>query len=239
LSLRSESEINLPFIATGPEGPLNLAVTVKREELEQWVAGLVDKTIDICRVALEAAKLAPAEVDDVVLVGGQTRMPLIWEKVRAYFGRSPSKGVHPDEVVAMGAAIMADILSRGETGVLLLDVVPLSIGLALPGGRFKKIIPRNSTTPIKKTEVFTTSKDNQKSVAITVLQGESPRAEDNEVLSHFAFTGLPPHKKGELKIEVTFAVDTDGILTVSARDLSTGKKITTVVNPKTQSAPTV
>ena len=237
LSLRSESEINLPFIATGSEGPLNLSVTVKREELEQWVGGLVDKTIDICQFALDAKKLLPNEIDEVVLVGGQTRMPLIWEKVRSFFGRSPSKGVHPEEVVALGAAIMADILSRGETGVLLLDVVPLSIGLALPGGRFKKIILRNSTTPIKKTEVFTTSKDNQKSVAITVLQGENPKVEENEVLSHFAFTGLPPHKKGQLKIEVTFAVDTDGILTVSARDQSSGKKITTVVNPKTSVSP--
>ena len=204
---------------------------VKRSELEEWVQGLADKTIDICQVALEEAKLLPNEIDDVVLVGGQTRMPLIWEKIKSYFGRSPSKGVHPDEVVSMGAAIMADILSRGETGVLLLDVVPLSIGLSLPDGRFKKIIARNATTPVKKTEVFTTSKDNQKSVRITVVQGDSARAEDNEVLSHFAFTGLPPHKKGQLRVEVTFAVDADGILTVSARDQKTGKKVATTINP--------
>jgi len=237
LSLRTESEINLPFIATGSQGPLNLSYRIKREELELWVQGLADKTLDICQTALDAAKLMPNEIDDVVLVGGQTRMPLIWEKVKSYFGRSPSKGVHPDEVVAMGAAIMADILSRGETGVLLLDVVPLSFGLALPGGRYKKIIPRNSTTPIKKTEVFTTSKDNQKSVSITVVQGESLKPEENEVLSHFAFTGLPPHRKGELRIEVTFAVDADGILTVSARDQSTGKKVTTTINPTKAHAP--
>jgi molecular chaperone DnaK len=237
LSLRTESVINLPYIATGSDGPLNLSYKIKREELEQWVQGLVDKTIDVCQTAIEAAKLMPNEIDDVVLVGGQTRMPLLWEKVKYYFGRSPSKGVHPDEVTAMGAAIMADILSRGETGVLLLDVVPLSIGLALPGGRFKKIISRNSTTPIKKTEVFTTSKDNQKSVSITVMQGDNAKVEENEVLSSFAFTGLPPHRKGQLRIEVTFAVDADGILTVSARDQSTGRKVTTTINPQKTPTP--
>jgi molecular chaperone DnaK len=172
----------------------------------------------------------------VVLVGGQTRMPMIWEKIRSYFGRSPSKGVHPDEVVAMGAAIMADILSRGETGVLLLDVVPLSIGLALPGNRFKPIIPRNSQIPIKRQEIFTTAKDNQKSVKITVLQGENEDAKKNEVLANVAFSDLPPHKKGELKIEVSFSINADGLLTVTAVDKKTGKQVKTTLSQRGEQA---
>ncbi|HUT53370.1 MAG TPA: molecular chaperone DnaK [bacterium] len=232
LSLRQEATISLPYLATGPNGPLDMNYTLKRAEFETMVGPLVDRTIDICQSALEMAKLGPQQIDEVVLVGGQTRMPMIWEKIRTYFGKSPSKGVHPDEVVAMGAAIMADIVSRGETGVLLIDVVPLSIGLELPGKRFKRIIPRNSQIPIKRTEVFTTAKDDQKSVKITVLQGESENAEDNEVLSKVVFSDLPPHKKGELKIEVTFSVNTDGILTVTAVDKQTGKQVKTTFSQR-------
>jgi molecular chaperone DnaK len=232
LSLRQETTVSLPYLATGPNGPLDMNYLVKRSEFETMVGPLVDRTIDICQGALEAAKLGPQEIDEVVLVGGQTRMPLIWEKIRTYFGKSPSKGVHPDEVVAMGAAIMADIVSRGETGVLLLDVVPLSIGLELPGKRFKRIIPRNSQIPVKRTEVFTTAKDDQKSVKITVLQGESENADEDEVLAKVVFSDLPSHKKGELKIEVTFSVNTDGILTVAAVDKQTGKQVTTTFSQR-------
>ncbi len=230
LSLRQETQINIPYIATGESGPVNVSYTITRKELEAMTSHLVDRTIEICKKAMDAAKTGPAEIEDVVLVGGQTRMPLIWEKIKQCFGKSPSKGVHPDEVVAMGAAIMSDIISRGETGVLLLDVVPLPIGLALPGNRFKEIIPRNSQTPIKKSEVFTTGKDNQKNVKITVLQGEDPEADKNEVLSQVVLSDLPPHKKGELKIEVTFSVNAEGILTISAADKKTGKQVKTTVS---------
>jgi len=232
LSLRQEARVQIPYIATGESGPVNLDYTIKRSEFENMVTHLVDRTIETCRSALEAAKLNPDEVDDVVLVGGQTRMPLIWEKIKEFFGKSPSKGVHPDEVVAMGAAIMADIISRGETGVLLLDVVPLSIGLALPDNRFKQIIPRNSQTPIKRTEVFTTGKDNQKNVKLTVVQGESPEADKNEFLGKVVLSDLPPHKKGELQIEVTFSVDAENMLTVTAIDKKTGNEIEATISSR-------
>jgi molecular chaperone DnaK len=232
LSIRKEAEIKLPFICSGPSGPLNLEYKLKREELELLTEKLVDKTLDICRSALEIAKLSPDKIDDIVLVGGQTRMPMVWEKLKALFGKSPSKGVHPDEAVAIGAAIMADIITRGETGVLLLDVVPLSIGLGLPDGRFKEIIPKNTTQPVKKKMVFTTHKDNQTSVQLKVMQGDSAWAKDNELLSKIALTGLPPKPKGEVKVEVTFSVDTEGILTVSALDKSTGKEVKTQISSR-------
>lgn len=230
LSLRKEAQISIPYIATGEDGPINLEYSVTRAELESLVSHLVDRTIEICKAALADAKLDTGEIDDIVLVGGQTRMPLIWEKIKEYFGRSPSKGVHPDEVVAMGAAIMADIISRGETGILLLDVVPLSIGLGLPNNRFKPIIPKNSQTPIKRTEVFATGKDNQKNVKLTVLQGDSLEADKNDLLAKVVFGDLPPHKKGELKIEVTFSVSAENLLTVSACDKKTGTLIKTTVS---------
>jgi molecular chaperone DnaK len=232
LSLRKEAEVNIPYIATGDSGPLEMSFILKRKVFEAMCGSLVNRTIDTCKAALEAAKLAPKDIDEIVLVGGQTRMPLIWTKIHEFFGKSPSKGVHPDEVVSMGAAIMADIISKGETGVLLLDVVPRSIGLQLPNNRFKSIIPRNSQTPIKRTEIFSTGKDNQKSVKITVLQGESNEADKNEKLAKVAVTDLPPHKKGELIIEVIFSVNADGILTVTAKDKKTGKEVTTTLSER-------
>jgi len=225
LSMRKEAELKIPFIAQTEKGTFNLEYKLKREELEKLTEKLVDKTLDICQIALDNAKLRPAQVDDIVLVGGQTRMPLIWEKIRWYFSKNPSKGVHPDEAVAVGAAIMADIITRGETGVLLLDVVPLDIGLALPDGRFKVLIPKNTTVPVKKSQVFTTHKDNQTSVQLTVMQGDSDKAKDNELLSKVNFYGLQALPKGKVKIEVTFAVDTEGILTVTAKDTITGKEV--------------
>ncbi len=234
LSLRKEAEIKLPFISSGPQGPLSLEYLLKRTELELLTEKLVEKTLDTCRSALDIAGLTPDKIDDIILVGGQTRMPLVWEKIKNYFGKSPSKGVHPDEAVAIGAAIMADIITRGETGVLLLDVVPLSIGLGLPDGRFKELIPKNTTVPVKKSMIFTTHKDDQSSVQLVVLQGDSAWAKENELLSKIAFTGLPAKPKGEVKVEVTFAVDTEGILTVSALDKATGKEVTTQVSARAE-----
>jgi molecular chaperone DnaK len=204
--------------------------SITRDSFAKMVSSLVDRTIEISQQALELGNLGPEDIEEIVLVGGQTRMPLIWEKIKNHFGKTPSKGVHPDEVVAMGAAIMADIISKGETGILLLDVVPLSIGLELPGNRFKKLIPRNSQTPVKKTETFSTGKDDQKSVKVTVRQGEHLEADKNELLAKISLKDLPPHKKGQLKIDVTFAVNSDGILTVSATDQSSGNKINAVVS---------
>jgi molecular chaperone DnaK len=229
LSLRQEGTVHIPYIATGPDGPLDMDYTINRAGFESAVVNLVDRTIETCKDALDQAELDTIDIDEVVLVGGQTRMPLIWKKIDEYFGKSPSKGVHPDEVVAMGAAILADMISRDESKVKLVDVVPLSIGLRLPGNRFKRIIQRNSHIPIEKTESFTTSKDDQKNVKITVLQGESEQADENEMLAKVIVSDLPPHKKGELEIEVKFSVDVDGILTVTAKDQTTGKEVTTTV----------
>ena len=233
LSMRKEAEIKLPYITQTEKGTFNLEYKIKREELEMLTEKLVARTLEICQLALENAELSPSQIEDIVLVGGQTRMPMVWEKIKSYFGKNPSKGVHPDEAVAVGAAIMADIISRGETGILLLDVVPLSIGLGLPDGRFNEIIPKNTTVPVKKKKIFTTHKDNQTSVQLTVMQGESHLAQENEILSKINFSGLPPLPKGQQKIEVTFSVDTEGILTVTARD-SSGKEIKAQVTSRAE-----
>jgi len=238
LSVRDEARINVPYIYQDDKGPSDLDITVTREMLESMVEPLVDKTIRICREALDMAKIEPHEVQSIVLVGGQTRMPMVWRKIEQLFGKAPSKGVHPDEVVALGAAIMGDLIARkGQQEVLLMDVVPVSFGLILPDNRFKKIINRNTTIPARKTKTFTTSRDDQTSVKISVAQGESANADENELLKHIAFRGLRPAPSGEAKVEVTFAIDADGILHITAKDQDTGKEIRTVVTSDMQELP--
>lgn len=235
LSVREEARINVPYIYQDEEGPRDLDFTITRETFEKMVDPLVNKTLQICREALDMAKIKPHEIDNVVLVGGQTRMPMVWQKIEKLFGKSPSKGVHPDEVVAMGAAIMGELIAtKGQQEVLLMDVVPVSFGLVLPNDRFKKIIPRNTAIPVRKTRVFTTSKDNQTSVRISVAQGESGKASENELLKNIAFRGLRPAPAGEAKVEVTFSIDADGILQITARDQDTGQEIRTVVTSDEQ-----
>jgi len=224
LSSSLETEINLPFIASGKSGPAHLNRTLRRSEFEQLVAELIDKTFGPCRQALADARVTPKDLDEVLLVGGMTRMPLVRQRVEEFFGRAPSQGVNPDEVVAVGAALQGAAL-EGQTGeVLLLDVTPLSLGVETGGGVFTRLIPRNTTIPCRKREVFTTSLDNQPFVPIHVLQGEREMAADNKTLARFELVGIPPAPRGVPQIEVLFDIDADGILSVTARDLGTGRK---------------
>jgi molecular chaperone DnaK len=227
LSTVQQTEISLPFITADASGPKHLTITLTRSKLEQLVMDLVERTIQLCVQAFEAAKKgsAPIEkVDEVLLVGGQTRMPLVQEKVKQFFGKEPSKGINPDEVVAMGAAIQAGVL-KGEVGeVLLLDVTPLTLGIETLGGVATPLIPRNTTIPTEKSQIFSTASDSQPSVEIHVIQGERPMASDNRTLGRFILDGILPAKRGEPQIEVTFDIDANGILNVSARDKGTGKE---------------
>jgi molecular chaperone DnaK len=223
LSSSIETQINLPFIAAGAAGPLHLERTMKRSELELLTADLVTRTIDACKRTLEDARVVPADVGQVILVGGMTRMPAVQIAVKEFFGRDPHKGVNPDEVVAVGAAIQGAALTGQVDEVLLLDVTPLSIGVETGGGVFTKLIPRNTTIPTEKSEVFTTSVDNQSFVPIHVLQGEREMSADNRSLARFELTGIPPAPRGVPKIQVTFRVDGNGILSVEAKDLGTGR----------------
>lgn len=230
LSIREEARVSVPYIHQDDSGAKDLDIPITRKQLEDMTGPLVEKTIGICREALDMASCKPKDIDTVLLVGGQTRMPLIWKKVQELFGKPPSKGVHPDEAVAAGAAIMADILSRPDaSNLLLMDVVPVSFGLVLPGDRFKRIIKRNTHIPVKKSRTFTTSKANQTSVKIAVAQGESSVASENVLLKNIAFRGIRKAPAGDAKVDVTFAIDADGILEVSALDQDTGKEISTVV----------
>jgi molecular chaperone DnaK len=223
LSSSIETQINLPFISAGKAGPLHLERTMKRSELELLTGDLISRTIDACKRTLEDARVDAKDIGQVILVGGMTRMPAVQRAVKEFFGRDPHKGVNPDEVVAVGAAIQGAALSGQVDEVLLLDVTPLSIGVETGGGVFTKLIPRNTTIPTERSEVFTTSVDNQSFVPIHVLQGEREMSVDNRSLARFELTGIPPAPRGVPKIQVTFRVDGNGILSVEAKDLGTGR----------------
>ena len=233
LSQLQSTEINLPFIAAdAEENALHMSVLLTREKLEELVGELVERTEPIVQRALDDAKLTVKQIDQVLLVGGQTRMPLVQKLVASFFGKTPHKGVNPDEVVAVGAAIQAAMLSEEKEGPLLVDVTPLSLGIATFGGHSAKLIERNTTVPTSRQEIFTTTRDNQTAVKIRVLQGESERADDNDLLGEFVLAGIPPGPKGAPEIEVTFDIDANGIVSVSARDLATGRAQSIQVNPR-------
>jgi len=224
LSSAQQTEVNLPFITADAEGPKHMAITITRAKLEQLVGELVEKTLVPLKAALQDAGLTAAQIDEVVLVGGQTRMPLVQEKVRQFFGKDPHKGVNPDEVVAIGAAIQAGVLKGEVRDVLLLDVTPLTLGIETLGGVATPLITRNTTIPTSKSQVFSTAADNQPSVEIHVLQGERAMAQDNKSLGRFILDGILPAPRGVPQVEVTFDLDANGILNVSARDKATGKE---------------
>ena len=223
LSSRATTDVNLPFISSSDAGPIHLARELTRAELEEVVGPLVERTIEPCRDALNEAGIKTKDIDEVILVGGMTRMPLVRQRVAEFFGRAPSTGVNPDEVVAVGAATQGGVL-RGEVAdVLLLDVTPLSLGVETQGGVFTALIPRNTTIPVTVGEVFTTAVDNQPFVGVHVLQGERPLADDNTSLAKFDLLGIPPAPRGVPQIDVAFHIDANGIVEVTARDLGTNK----------------
>jgi molecular chaperone DnaK len=224
LSSAGETEVNLPFITADQSGPKHLAETIDRVTLEQIVGDLVEKTIEPCKIALRDAGLTTQQLDTVILVGGMTRMPRVQEVVKRFFGREPHKGVNPDEVVAVGAAIQGGVMKGEVKDVLLLDVTPLSLGVETAGGVFTKIIDKNTTVPCKKSQVFSTAVDNQPLVSVHALQGEREMAADNKTLGRFELVGIPPAPRGVPQIEVTFDIDANGIVHVSAKDLGTGKQ---------------
>ena len=230
LSSREVTEINLPFVASDARGPRHLNIEVTRETLEGLVDDIVRQTLKIVESCLTDAGLAPDGIDQIVLVGGQTRMPLVQNAVAELFGKRPHKGVNPDEVVAVGAAIQGEALLSEDKNLLLLDVTPLSLGIATFGGHFAKLIERNTTVPVRKGHIFTTTRDNQSAVKIRVLQGESDTAAENDLLGEFVLSGIRPARKGEPEIEVSFDIDANGIVSVSARDLATGKEQSIQVN---------
>ncbi len=224
LSTVLQTEVNLPFITADASGPKHLNINLTRSKLEQLVMELVEKTIGPCKQALTDAGKAAAQIDEIILVGGQTRMPLVQEKVKAFFGKEPHKGVNPDEVVAMGAAIQGGVLKGEVRDVLLLDVTPLTLGIETLGGVMTPLIQRNTTIPTSKTQIFSTAADSQTSVDIHVLQGERPMASENKTIGRFMLDGILPAPRGIPQIEVTFDIDANGILNVSARDKGTGKQ---------------
>src|SRR5205809_529108 len=220
LSSTRETEINLPFIiSTGRNEALHLQTMLTRDKLEELTSDLIDRTVEICARTLEEAEIQKNQIEDVILVGGMTRMPRVQSAVAEFFGLEPCKGVHPDEVVALGAAIQGAALMDSSSEMLLLDVTPHSLGIMIKGGYFHRLIPQNSTVPTQASHIFTTVKDNQTSVKILVLQGENDRAEENELLGEFILTGLRKAKEGDVEIEVMFEISADGIVSVSARDL--------------------
>jgi molecular chaperone DnaK len=224
LSSVMETEINLPFITADASGPKHLLLTLTRAKLEQLVGDLINATIEPCRKALEDARLKPDAIQEVVLVGGQTRMPAVVERVKSFFGKEPHKGVNPDEVVAIGAAVQAGVLKGEVKDVLLLDVTPLSLGVETLGGVMTKLIERNTTIPAQRKETFSTAEDNQTAVDVHVLQGERELARDNKTLGRFRLEGIPPAPRGQPQVEVTFDIDANGILNVGARDQASGRE---------------
>jgi len=224
LSSTPQTEVNLPFITADQAGPKHLNIKLSRAKLEALVEDLVNRTIEPCRQALKDAKLSAGEIDEVILVGGMTRMPKVQEIVKSFFGREPHKGVNPDEVVALGAAIQGGVLKGDVKDVLLLDVTPLSLGIETLGGVFTRLIDRNTTIPTNKSQSFSTAEDNQTAVTIRVFQGEREMAADNKILGQFDLVGIPPAQRGMPQIEVTFDIDANGIVNVSAKDKATGKE---------------
>ena len=224
LSTAPQTEVNLPFITADASGPKHLNIKLSRSKFESLVSDLIEKTIEPCKQAIKDAGLSAGEINDVILVGGMTRMPKVIEAVKNYFGKEPNRGVNPDEVVALGAAIQGGVLAGDVKDVLLLDVTPLSLGIETLGGVFTKLIEKNTTVPTNKSQVFSTADDNQSAVTIRVFQGERQIAVDNKLLGQFDLVGIPPAPKGTPQIEVTFDIDANGIVKVSAKDKATGKE---------------
>jgi molecular chaperone DnaK len=224
LSTSMETDVNLPFITADASGPKHLNIKLTRAKLEALVDDLVEETTEPCKIALRDSGLQPGDINEVILVGGMTRMPKVQEKVKLIFGKDPNKGVNPDEVVAIGAAIQGGVLKGDVKDVLLLDITPLSLGIETLGGVFTKLIEKNTTIPTKKSQIFSTAADNQPAVSIHVLQGEREMAAYNKTLGRFELVGIPAAPRGMPQIEVTFDIDANGIVNVSAKDLGTGKE---------------